>query len=119
MVLLTVPAVPDLLAAGKTVTELSAREQEVAGLIMQGFTYTQIGKELYISPNTVKSHWTRIYTKLGINTRRELFTTLKQPRLEQPRKTVFEASGAARSPRRMKRSPRRMKRSPRRPEPTP
>jgi DNA-binding CsgD family transcriptional regulator len=60
--------------------KLSAREQEVAGLIMQGFTYTQIGEELCISPNTVKSHWTRIYTKLGINTRRELFTTLKQPR---------------------------------------
>jgi DNA-binding CsgD family transcriptional regulator len=79
----------DTLQAGK---QLTAREQEVAGLIMQGFTYTQIGKELCISPNTVKTHWTRIYTKLGINTRRELFTTLKQPR-----KTVFEAAGAARS----------------------
>jgi DNA-binding NarL/FixJ family response regulator len=68
-----------------TDAKLSAREQEVAGLIMQGFTYTQIAGELYISPNTVKTHWTSIYTKLGISSKRELFTTLKQPRLKQPR----------------------------------
>jgi DNA-binding CsgD family transcriptional regulator len=57
--------------------KLSLRELQVAALIRRGFTYTQIADELCISPNTVKTHWLSIYSKLGITSRRELFAIYK------------------------------------------
>ena len=59
--------------------QLSARELQVANLIMQGLSYTEIGEELALSPNTVKTHRMNLYLKLGINSRRELFA-LKRTR---------------------------------------
>jgi DNA-binding NarL/FixJ family response regulator len=56
-----------------TINQLSVRELEVAGLIMRGFTYTQIAEELHLSPNTVKTYRLNLYLKLEIHTRRELF----------------------------------------------
>ena len=51
---------------------LSEREREVMALLAQGMSYGHIEKELFISLNTVKSHASRIYRKLGVSSRQEL-----------------------------------------------
>lgn len=53
--------------------KLSEREQQVLGYIMQGYTMPQVAEKLFISLNTVKTHGSSIYRKLGVTTRQELF----------------------------------------------
>lgn len=48
---------------------LSPREMEVAGLIVQGMDNAQIGDELCINISTVKFHIKNIFTKLEVNNR--------------------------------------------------
>lgn len=57
---------------------LSKRENEVAKLATQGMTNLQIAEELYISPETVKRHLATIYSKTGINSRKELNLTFQK-----------------------------------------
>jgi len=52
---------------------LSARECEVAQLILKGHSSVSIGLHLNISITTVKSHRKNLYAKLGIATQQELF----------------------------------------------
>jgi ATP/maltotriose-dependent transcriptional regulator MalT len=52
-------------------TPLSAREQEVLALLVQGLRNKEIGQTLFISEVTVKSHLRRIFRKLGVKTRTE------------------------------------------------
>ena len=62
-------------------SQLSARQQQVADLILQGLTGSEIGKELNVTLNTVKTHRSILYSKLGINSRRELIA-LKKPSMQ-------------------------------------
>jgi DNA-binding NarL/FixJ family response regulator len=48
---------------------LTAREQEVLGLIVQGLTNRQIGQVLSVSPATVRTHVGHIIAKLGVSDR--------------------------------------------------
>lgn len=50
---------------------LSERERAVLGLLATPRTYMQIARELYISRNTVKTHVSNVYAKLGVSTRYE------------------------------------------------
>lgn len=50
---------------------LSARERLVLAQVQRGLTVAAIAAELYISPNTVKTHLRRLYRKLGVNTREQ------------------------------------------------
>jgi LuxR family transcriptional regulator, maltose regulon positive regulatory protein len=50
---------------------LSHREQEVLRLIAAGLTTREIGEKLVISPQTVKKHTGRIFSKLGVSNRTE------------------------------------------------
>jgi DNA-binding NarL/FixJ family response regulator len=52
--------------------QLTAREQEVAKLLIVGDTYKQIAHSLFISPDTVRQHIKNIYRKLQINSRIQL-----------------------------------------------
>jgi DNA-binding NarL/FixJ family response regulator len=52
--------------------QLTAREQEVSLLLIEGNTYKQIAYSLYISPDTVRQHIKNIYRKLQINSRVQL-----------------------------------------------
>jgi DNA-binding CsgD family transcriptional regulator len=58
--------------------ETSPREQEIIELILQGHTYQKIGEMLYISPNTVKTHVSNIYTKCRVKSRYELMVLFTQ-----------------------------------------
>ena len=49
--------------------ELTPREREVLGLLIQGFTNRQIAEALLITPNTTKKHVDHILQKLGASTR--------------------------------------------------
>jgi DNA-binding CsgD family transcriptional regulator len=51
---------------------LTAREQEVCGLVAQGLTDRQIAEQLVISPRTVQTHVTNILGKLGFRSRTEV-----------------------------------------------
>jgi DNA-binding CsgD family transcriptional regulator len=51
---------------------LSAREREVAELLMTGATTEGIAERLHISPHTLRDHVKSIFTKLGAKSRAEL-----------------------------------------------
>jgi DNA-binding NarL/FixJ family response regulator len=52
-------------ASGRPGDRLTARELQVLAAIANGREGRQIARMLHISPNTVKSHTSRIYRKLG------------------------------------------------------
>ena len=52
--------------------DLTPREREVAGLLVQGKSYKEIAVALFISPHTVKNTTSRIYEKAGVRTRGQL-----------------------------------------------
>ncbi|RLK47922.1 DNA-binding CsgD family transcriptional regulator [Microbacterium telephonicum] len=58
-------------------TPLSARELDVARLVVQGKTYVEIGQTLFISPRTAEHHIARIRRRLDANSRSELLTKLR------------------------------------------
>ena len=49
--------------------QLSPRESEILKLIVEGKTNNEIGAELYLSPNTVKTHLRNIMNKLLVDDR--------------------------------------------------
>jgi DNA-binding NarL/FixJ family response regulator len=48
---------------------ISQRELQVLGGISQGLSNADIGRELYLSDNTIKSHARRLFGKLGVHER--------------------------------------------------
>jgi DNA-binding NarL/FixJ family response regulator len=51
--------------------KLSAREDEILGLLSKGYRYKEIGSLLGISFDTVRSHMRNIYDKLHVHSRTE------------------------------------------------
>jgi DNA-binding NarL/FixJ family response regulator len=74
----------ELLATGENVRkrrdetrdELTPQEQQIAGLARDGRTNPEIGAELFISPRTVEWHLRKVFTKLGITSRKGLHDAL-------------------------------------------
>ncbi len=58
---------------------LTDREVEVLGLILAGLQNADIATQLNISANTVKYHARNVFTKLGVESRVQLFRQLIQP----------------------------------------
>ncbi|WP_214106513.1 response regulator [Acrocarpospora catenulata] len=54
---------------------LSPRETQVLALVARGLTNAEIGRELYISETTVKTHLLRVFGKLGVSDRTAAVTT--------------------------------------------
>ncbi|XVQ87991.1 response regulator [Microbispora siamensis] len=54
---------------------LSPRETEVLALVARGLTNAEIGKALFISETTVKTHLLRVFTKLDVSDRTAAVTT--------------------------------------------
>ena len=74
----------ELVATGETVrkrgvetgTTLTAQEAHIARLARDGLTNPEIGAQLFLSARTVEWHLRKIFTKLGIGSRRELHAAL-------------------------------------------
>ncbi|MGW0997292.1 AAA family ATPase [Streptomyces sp. NPDC002523] len=73
-----------LLATGGTVEkrmmgsvpELTAREAQIARLASERLTNPEIAAQLYLSPRTVEYHLAKVFTKLGISSRKEIADAL-------------------------------------------
>ena len=61
----------------RTPSDLSPRELEVAALVVQGKTYTEIGATIFISPRTAEHHIARIRRRLGATNRSDLIAKLR------------------------------------------
>ncbi|GAA4009859.1 response regulator transcription factor [Hymenobacter fastidiosus] len=57
--------------ADESPANLSAREQEVLGLLVEGYSYKMIAADLGISIDTVRSHIKKIYEKLHVRSMTE------------------------------------------------
>jgi DNA-binding CsgD family transcriptional regulator len=55
--------------------ELSKREREILGLLSNGMRNEEIGGELFVSPETVRTHVRRAISKLGAKTRTQAVAT--------------------------------------------
>ncbi|WP_433297261.1 ATP-binding protein [Pseudonocardia sp. CA-142604] len=70
----------ELLATGETARkrtvetrdDLTAQEAQIARLAARQRTNSQIGAQLFISPRTVEWHLRKVFTKLGVSSRKEL-----------------------------------------------
>lgn len=54
---------------------LTPREAELLSLLTQGLSNRELGKQLFISEATVKTHLAHIYAKLGVETRAAAIAT--------------------------------------------
>ena len=74
----------ELAATGETVPrapaevrgELTPQEGQIARRARDGCSNSEIGAELFLSPRTVEWHLRKVFTKLGISSRRELQAAL-------------------------------------------
>jgi DNA-binding CsgD family transcriptional regulator len=63
---------PDEPVVGDPLATLSDRERDVAILLVQGLSYAQIARDLFVTRSTVGFHLTRIYAKTGVTSRHGL-----------------------------------------------
>ena len=68
----------------KEFDELTGREREVLRLITNGLSNAEIGRELFISETTVKTHVTRVLQKLNLRDRVQAVVLAHQTGLFEP-----------------------------------
>lgn len=71
----------EVAAADEDLDKLTAREQEVMRLIARGYTYREVGENLFISIKTVETHVSAVLRKLQLSSRHELAHWAAQRRI--------------------------------------
>jgi len=66
---------------------ITEREREVLALVGQGLTNDEIGRQLFLSPLTAKTHVSRIMSKLGARDRVQLVVIAYETGLVRPGRT--------------------------------
>jgi ATP/maltotriose-dependent transcriptional regulator MalT len=64
--------------------DLSEAETRIARSLMAGSSLNEVAQELYLSPNTVKTHRRSVYRKLGVSTRNEFLERAKELQIDTP-----------------------------------
>jgi len=66
----------DISARRPVITDLTARERQIAQLLIEGMTSKQIAQVLQVSPRTIDAHRVRMLRKLKVNTPTEMVSRL-------------------------------------------
>ncbi len=72
-------AVPRGLRTSLRREALSYREKQILGLVVRGYTNSEIGRRLYLAESTVKSHLSSSFSKLGVKSRSEAAAVILDP----------------------------------------
>jgi two-component system, NarL family, response regulator DesR len=58
---------------------LSAREKQVLGMVVMGFSNGEIARTLHLAESTIKSHLSAAFSKLGVASRKEAAALILDP----------------------------------------
>jgi DNA-binding NarL/FixJ family response regulator len=68
--------------------ELTNRERDVLALVAAGYTNTAIGRQLFVSPKTIRNHVSNILTKLQASNRHDAARIARDAGLTPPAGTI-------------------------------
>jgi DNA-binding NarL/FixJ family response regulator len=68
----TLARLPSRRAGEQELAGLTDREREILALVGRGLSNQEIGRELFLSPETARTYVSRLFTKLGVRDRSQL-----------------------------------------------
>ncbi len=69
---------PEPPQAARLPAELSARESEVVGMLLEGHRVAGVAEVLCVSPHTVRNHLKSVFRKLGVHSQAELIRFIRE-----------------------------------------
>lgn len=75
------PAASEELGSTRTQPQLTARERSLLGMLPTHLSYADMGEQLYLSVNTIKTNLKSLYRKLDANTRAQAVEIARRQRL--------------------------------------
>lgn len=70
---------PRILRTSVSAPLLTAREKQILGMVVMGFTNAEIASRLFVAESTVKSHLSAAFRKLGVQSRSEAAALILDP----------------------------------------